>query len=193
MNGIRGGRQEERPGISEMALSGRVDWRAVQADDAALRFGLSGFAGGLDNGNQGTNPGVDGDLWIACLDVRATTGPFDFRGAYAYENVQGASDLGAGVASAIDGFYVESAWHVLRPGAGRERDVALFARYDAVDTQKELPSGTARDPRGEREEWTLGVTWLPISSVVIKADYQLRDDDAAGLPERFNLGLGWSF
>jgi hypothetical protein len=29
---------------------------------------------------------------------------------------------------------------------------------------------------------------------VIKADYQLRDDESAeGLPERFNMGLGWSF
>ncbi|MFO1009172.1 MAG: hypothetical protein U1F29_03835 [Planctomycetota bacterium] len=193
LDGIRGGRQEERPGISQMALSGRVDWRLVQEDDAALRVGLSAFGGGLDNGNQGTNPGVDADLWIGCVDVRGSTGSFDFRGAYAYEHVQGARDLGPGVASAIDGLSVEAAWHVLRPGEGREHDVALFARYDAVDTQKDLPSGVARDPRGERDEWTVGVTWLPLPSVVIKADYQMRDDDGGGLPERVNLGLGWSF
>jgi hypothetical protein len=29
--------------------------------------------------------------------------------------------------------------------------------------------------------------------LVIKADYQIRDDEASGLPERFNLGIGWSF
>jgi hypothetical protein len=33
-----------------------------------------------------------------------------------------------------------------------------------------------------------------VPDVVFKADYQWRDDDSAdGLPERLNLGLGWSF
>lgn len=193
LNGIRGGRMKERPGISEMALSGRVDWHAVRDGEKSLRFGLSGFAGGLDNGNQGTNPGVDADLWIACADVRASVGDFDFRGAYAFEKIQGARDLGADVASEIDGLYLEGAWRVLPRKGDAEREVALFVRYDQVDTQKDMPSGTAPDLRGRRDEWTAGVSWFPVRDLVIKADYQWRDDDAAGLPERFALGLGWSF
>ena len=193
LNGIRGGRQKERPGISEMALSGRLDWHAVREDERALSLGISGFAGGLDNGNQGANPGVDADLWILSADVRGSLAAFDLRGAYAYEEVQGAGSLAPGAASAIDGFYGEIAWRVLARSADSEREVALFARYDEVDTQKDLPTGVASDPRGRRSEWTVGVSWFPVRNLVIKADYQMRDDDAAGLPERVNLGLGWSF
>lgn len=193
LDGIRGGRQEERPGVSEPALSARLDWSAWRADEGDLTLSAWFFGGGLDNGDEGVDPGVDADLALWGASALATFGDFDVRAAYALEEIHGAADLGAGVASEIDGWYGEVAWH-FGPGArGAARDWALFVRHDDVDTQKDLPSGVAADPRGRRNEWTVGLTFFPVENLVLKADYQMRDDDASGLPERANLGLGWRF
>jgi hypothetical protein len=196
IEGIRGGRQEERPGMSEPALMGRVDWYPSGAG-SDLRLGASIFAGGLDNGNEGQNPGVDGDIQVYCADAQYSLGRWDFRAAYALEEIGGAADLGAGVASEIDGYTVEAARHILpdawKTGRLERADLVTFLRYDAIDTQKDMPSGVARDPAGERDEITFGFSFFPTTALVIKTDYQIRDDEADGLPERFNLGIGWSF
>ena len=197
VNGIRGGRLKERPGISEPAVSGRVDWRPT-AGGGDLRLGLSFFGGGLDNGDQGTEPGVDADLEIYSADAEYSVEGWDFRGVYAYEKINGAADIDNNVAEAIDGFYLEAARHIMpdrwKTGRLQDADLVAFVRYDQVDTQKDMPSGIAADPRGDRDEITLGLSYLPIPGLVIKTDYQFRDDDSsAGLPERFNLGLGWWF
>ena len=57
-----------------------------------------------------------------------------------------------------------------------------------------MPNGVARDPAGERDVITFGFGFFPTTGLVIKTDYQLRDDDTSdGLPERFNIGLGFVF
>lgn len=197
VDGIRGGRQEERPGLDEPALSGRIDWYPGCAD-GELRLGASAFGGGLDNGNQGSNPGIDADLQIYSGDVQYSVGPWDFRGAYAFEKIGGAADIGGGVASEIDGYSVEAARHIMpaswKTGRLEKADLVAFVRYDSLDTQKEMPNGVARDPAGERDIITFGFGFFPTTGLVIKTDYQARDDDSTeGLPERFNIGLGWSF
>ena len=81
-----------------------------------------------------------------------------------------------------------------RQGRLSEADAALFVRYDWVDTQAELPAGATENPAARRDEFTVGASFWPVPDVVFKVDYQWRDDDTGdGLPERFNMGLGWSF
>ena len=197
VEGIREGRQEQLASLHEPALSGRLDWFPGRTSND-LRLGASFFAGGLDNGPEGVNPGVDADLEIYSADFQYSLDRWDFRGVYAYEKVNGAASIGNNVASAIDGFYVEAARHVLpdswKTGRWQKADAVAFVRWDQVDTQASMPDGVARDPRGARDELTFGLSFFPTSNLVLKADYQIRDDDTpAGLPERFNLGLGWSF
>ena len=54
-SGIRGGRIKERTSLNDVAFTGRLDyypWAQVSRDNnESLRFGLSAYAGGLDNGN----------------------------------------------------------------------------------------------------------------------------------------------
>lgn len=194
VGGIRPGRQEERPGMNSPAVSGRLAWQA----HANWAVGLSGFHGGLNNGDEGTLPGVDADLSIACLDLDGRLGRFELRAAGAMEFIDGAESIGGGVGERIDGWMAQVAHRVLPDGwrAGRlaEADAAIFARYDWVDTQAKLPEGAVENPAARRDEITVGASFWPVPDVVFKADYQWRDDDSAeGLPERFNLGLGWSF
>lgn len=197
VDGIREGRQEEFAGVHEPAISGRFDWYPLKSG-SDLRVGVSFFGGGLDNGPGGVNPGINADLEIYSADFQYNLGPWDFRGAYAYEKINGAASIGNNVASAIDGYYVEAARHILpdawRTGRWTKADLVAFLRYDKVDTQAEMPSGVAADPAGKRDVYTLGFSFFPTSNLVLKADYQVWDDDTAqGLPESFNVGLGWSF
>jgi len=197
VEGIRGGRQEERPGLNEPAISGRLDWYPESAG-GNLRLGASTFAGGLDNGNQGQNPGIDADIQVYCADAEYALGLWNFRGTYAFEHIGGAGDIGGGVASEIDGYSLEVGRHILptawKTGRLEKADLVTFLRYDFLDTQKEVPSGVAADPAGEREIITFGFGFFPVPNLVIKTDYQVCDDDSpSGLPERFNIGIGWSF
>ena len=49
------------------------------------------------------------------------------------------------------------------------------------------------NPAGEREQWVIGVSFHPTPAVVLKADVEVRDDGTGhDVPERLNLGVGWS-
>ncbi|MBK7645420.1 MAG: hypothetical protein IPJ19_20675 [Planctomycetes bacterium] len=194
IEGLHEARQEGQPGLDQPALSARVDWRPT----SSLRTGVGAFAGGLDNGEEGINPGNDASLSVLSLDAQWSTGDFDFAGLYALDQIRGADTLATGVAERMQGWYLQGAWHCLPDSAKQGRladaDALLFARYEWLDTQASLPEGVSADPRGERTVLTLGASFLPVSNLVLKADYQIRDDQSAqGLPERFSLGLGWQF
>ncbi len=207
VNGIRGGRQKAQPSANEPAISGRfdlhpLDFFDVEATDQSLRLGCSAYYGGLDNGNKGSDPSVDADLTILSVDAEYSFQRLDLRAVAAVERIGGARELSTvttdSIASEITGWYVEAAWHWMpetwRDGPRGWHDAIAFVRYDAIDTQRDLPNGLPADPTGDRNEWTLGLGLYPLPNLVLKADYQLRDDEAASAPRnQLNVGLGWSF
>lgn len=202
IGGIRGGRIKERPSLQEPAVTGRLDiyplvGRAMPYDQE-LRFGVSGYYGGLDNGNSGSNPGIDGKIHIYSADFEYTVSRFDFRGAIAYETISGANDFGSGTAEGIFGWYAEGGYHFWpaswRVGKLAQADAVAFVRFDRFDTQHKMPKGAVRDPAGDRSEWTFGVNFYPVPNFVIKADYQILHSEAeSDLPSLFNMGIGWEF
>jgi hypothetical protein len=82
---------------------------------------------------------------------------------------------------------------VWKQGKLARSDAAAFIRYDAFDTQHDMPSGVARNPDGDREEWTIGVSFYPIPSLVVKTDYQFRDSGGEDPGDAFNIGVGFQF
>lgn len=201
-NGIRGGRITERPSLNEPAVTGRVDFMPFAGKempcDQDLRIGLSTYFGGLDNGNKGSNPGIDGRIHIYSADFEYSVGKFDFRGAAAFEQIDGAREIGNGTAEGIFGWYLEGGYHFLpescKTGKLKGADAVVFVRYDRFDTQHKMPSGVAGSGAGDRHEWTFGVNFYLTKNVVLKADYQiLSDDSGSDPPNKFNLGLGWQF
>ncbi len=205
-DGIRGGRNAERPSLHEPAFAGRVDYFPLAMREPlygqVLRLGASTYFGGLDNGNKGKNPGVDGDIAVFSADFEYTISKFDFRGAIAYEDIDDARGLsavtGETIADTIFGWYLEGAYHFMpdswKKGKLARSDAVAFVRFDSADTQHDVPSGLTKDPSGDREEWTFGVNFYLLPNLVIKADYQIRDDASSDdLPDLFNLGVGWQF
>ena len=119
-------------------------------------------------------------------------------GVIADTHIDGAEEIGNGTAEQIFGWYLEVGYHFMpdtwKHGKLAKSDAVVFVRYDDYDTQYDMPSGVAADPAGSRTEWTTGLNFYLISQVVLKADYQIRDDDSdEDLGDRINLGLGWVF
>jgi len=200
--GIRGGRIKERPSYHEPAITGRIDLHPFVGRELPhnqdLRLGVSFYHGGLDNGNKGSNPGINGDITIACLDFEYTVSRFDFRGAVAYECISNASNFGDGTASGIFGFYLEGAYHFmpesLKTGKLENSDAVAFIRYDFADLQHSMDGGMTRNPAGRMNEWTFGINFYPVQNFVVKVDYQVRGNEAeSDLPNLMNFGLGWEF
>jgi hypothetical protein len=200
-NGIRDGRIKERPSLHEPAVTGRMDFFPFvrwAGPGGFLRVGASAYYGGVDNGNQGNNPGIDGDVRILSGDLEYSVSRLDFRGAVAHERIQGAGQIGNGTASEIFGWYIEGAYHVFpaawKKGKLAKSDAAIFARYEDFDTQYRMPDGVAKNPAGDRGEWALGASFFLTPTLVAKGDVQFRDDaSGADLPTLVNFGLGWQF
>lgn len=204
IDGIRGGRIKERPSLNDIAVMGRVDYYPFVNFPApgaqTLRLGLGGYTGGVDNGNQGKNPGgLSGvDMHMGVADFEYSLAKFDLRGELAFTWIDGAEKLSSGVAEEMMGWYIEPAYHVMpdswKKGKWSRSDAVVFARYEDFDTQHSTVSGVPRVPGGDRQEWTTGVNFYFTPSIVLKADYQFTDDDgASGSDNRLNFGVGMQF
>ncbi len=201
-DGIRGGRQKERPGLHEPAVTGRLDWFPLARRKApygqTLRVGVSGYAGGVDNANRGNQPGVNGEVYIASADAEYSIRRFDFRGAIAHITIDGATEMGSGTAEQILGWYVEGAYHFLpesyKKGKLKRADAVVFVRFDDYDTQFQMPSGVQADPAGDRTAWTFGISFYPVPNLVIKSDVQVLNHATDGRPAaQINFGIGWDW
>lgn len=201
LDGIRGGRQEERPGVTHASLSGRLDWFPLDSLEHDLRLGIGAFGGDVDNGDQGAGPGVDADVVVVAADFQYAWERLELRGVLAHEEIDGADELsvatGETIAERIEGWYLEAAWRCLPDGwkTGRwtDAEARVFVRYEDFDTQADVPDGLVANPAGDRNQWVLGASFHPTHSVVLKADVEIRDDESgSAVPERVNLGIGWS-
>lgn len=199
--GIRNGRMKERPSMNDTAISGRIDYFAIKPGELgsqSLRIGVSGFYGGMNNTDGGGESGTEGDVTILSADYEYTVGIVDFRGAIAQTTISDVSSLADGVGDKHFGFYQDIGVHVLpdswKTGKLAESDVVLFGRYDYVDTQAGLPSDSTEVGAAKRSELTLGVTFHVTPQFVVKADYQIRNDDSDNdLSNLYNFGVGYSF
>jgi hypothetical protein len=201
-DGIRKGRIKERPSLNEPAVTGRLDyypaWKVHADSDESLRLGVSGYFGGLDNGDEGKNPGIDGEIGITSADFEYSVQKLDFRGVVAHINIDGARQIGNNVAEEIFGWYLEGAYHYWpeewKTGKLAKSDATVFLRREDYDTQYEMPSRVSRNGAGNRTDWTLGTNVYRTPKLVVKADYQIRNDHGArDLDDLLNLGIGWSF
>ncbi len=133
---------------------------------------------------------------------------FSFRALGTVVELDGAGDLSAYQAakeelelSAFDpvgermvGWYVEAGYDlftVLRPGG--EASLTPFVRYESYNTQDKVPAGYTASGKNDVDVTTVGISYKPISEIVVKADYQIYDDAADSLKNQWNLGLGYIF
>jgi hypothetical protein len=199
INGIREGRIEQSPSLHRPAVTARLDYYPFVQHEVPfgqfLRLGVSTFIGGLDNGNEGEDPGIGGTIAIYSGDVEYTIWKLDFKGALAIENISGARQIVNGAAKGIFGWNLEGGYHFLpdslKKGKLSRSDAVAFVRYDSFNTQYRMPAGIARDPAGERNAFTTGVNFYLTPHFVLKGDYQIVKDHTGRNTNLWNLGMGW--
>jgi hypothetical protein len=99
-----------------------------------------------------------------------------------------------GVGSRVRGAYVEGAFDVMTLTAA-ETQVIPFVRYELLKFHDQVPAGTVRDPALDVDLVTTGVTYKPLPTVALKADFQWRRTGAAAnaVSRAVNVGAGFVF
>lgn len=97
------------------------------------------------------------------------------------------------VPDSYQGFSAFLAYDVLRLFADSNQEVYLFVRYENIDLQADVPSGTTADEAHQSQIYQAGITWLVTPNVVVKADYRDYDNEAETAVDSWNLGVGFAF
>lgn len=90
--------------------------------------------------------------------------------------------------SSFYGWLVQGAYTF---GLGGDVSLSPFVRYERYNTQSRLPLGLIADPENRDRVFTTGVSFKPISDVVVKFDYQKYIENSDN--DRINVGLGYQF
>ena len=191
-NGLRSGRQKAiQSTIDSPTLSMKFDYYGIPG----LRLGLSGYFG--DTQAEDDLEAIDGaniGISMIGLDARYAFQRFTARGQYvhgslsgteAYNNLTG-KDLG----SALQGWYLEAAYNLL-PQEKYQRLFA-FARYEQYDTHAGTDGSLQQNDAYNRNDLTTGLSYHLAPGVVLKGDYQFRDNAVSGgdVANRLNFGIG---
>ena len=175
----------------------RVDWTGTPG----LTVGLSAYVG--DSGQDlvdasGRAIRVGTTMWDAHADWRWRG--LQVRGLWSEAELDDVARLnetlgleGAdSVGERLEGGYVEIGYDLLSRRQGSQALIP-YLRWEQVDTQAEVPAGYARAGSTDVEVLTLGLAYQPIEQLILKLDWQDREDRAGTAVDQFNVGLGYIF
>jgi hypothetical protein len=194
--GIRGGRQKGSDANARgVAVTGRLEYVGYRGLTlgASVWTGRSGFE---------FRPVFDVPVRVIEADVRFSRDRLEVRGQFAQVAIENAAQLNdrltqrigvnPNIASTLRGSYAEVGYRVVSGAAFGE--VGIFARYENVDTQAEMPGGYVPLKEFDRDAWVLGASYWPDPDIAVKVDYVImRSQSPFAAPNSFNVGLGWWF
>jgi len=190
--GLRAGRQNGiESTINSPTFSAKLDYYGLPG----LRLGLASYFGRTqtDDSLEAVN-GSDIGVAMFGLDARYAYHQFRARGEFIYAslsdteayNTLTGNDLG----SALLGWYLEGACNLL-PAANSQK-LFVFVRYENYDTQADTAGDLIKNEGYNRTDVTAGLTYHLAPGVVLKGDYQFRDNglEGARVPNYLNFGIG---
>jgi hypothetical protein len=198
-DGLREGSQEGSNALARsFALTGRLDYTGIPG----VLVGASFFTGNAGQGQ--VTPSGDGfaaRTTFVDLHLDAKWRGASFRALWAQSTVGDAAAINQAnhlggdesVGTRQTGWYVEAGFDVLSLLPRSRMAFTPFARYEAWDTQADVPDGYSRNPENDVTQWTAGVVFKPIPQVVVKIDGQWRRNAAKTGVNQFNAALGYEF
>ncbi|HYC01006.1 MAG TPA: hypothetical protein VEC57_17865 [Candidatus Limnocylindrales bacterium] len=207
-SGLRGGRQNGAfEKAEDWAWVGRLDYSPIEM----LTVGASAYLGNsgqnqnfIDKGANANDPADDvtfkPDVFTQIYEAHAQFRGYglELRALGAFSSIEDAAELSLVADQTIGGqqygWYAEAAYDVLpwiRPGT--RHYLAPWVRYSQFDTLADVPDGFADDETQDREIWEVGLSYKPITQVIIKADYRNQNSDGGELADEIRLGAGFAF
>lgn len=211
-SGIRGGRQSgsvER--AEDFAWVGRLDYSPVEmlTLGGSAYIGNSGQDQSFGNSRDGfTKPDILTQIYEGHAQLH--THGFEARLLGAWMNVDDAGAISRDstinpaildptkkdqpFAGSQFGWYGEVAYDILPlVFADTTQYLAPWFRYSRIDNQDEVPSGFTADESRDRDIFEVGLSYKPISKVVLKLDYRNQNPESGKLPDEVRLGAGFVF
>lgn len=191
-SGLRNGRQKGiQSTINKPNLSTKLDFYGLPG----LRLGLSGYFGrtqALDAVDM--IEGSDVGIAMIGLDARYAYQRFTARGQFIHANISDSEAYNtlnnATLGSKLQGWYLEAAYNLLPQE--KEQRLFAFTRYEAYDTHADTEGTLIKNDVYNRTDVTTGLSYHIAPGVVLKGDYQFRDNAQAGakVANRLNFGIG---
>jgi len=191
-NGLRGGRQKGiKSTIDSPTFSAKVDYYGI----IGLRLGLSGYFGKTQTEDElesidGTTIGIS----MIGLDARYQFRKFAARGQFIFAslddtekyNMLTGNDLG----SAMMGYYIEGSYNLLPEEANQKLDA--FVRYENYNTHSDVDGTLTKNESFDRSDITFGLSYHIVDGVVVKGDYQVKENALSGseVKNQLNFGIG---
>lgn len=196
---IREGRQQGSNSIADdLALTGRVDWNAFPGFVVGASFftgksgqGLTDLAGAEIEASTTLLEGHVEYKWRG-LQTRALFAATSIDDVGRINDALGFSGADS-IGETQKGWYAEAGFNVLSFAKETQQSLIPFVRYEAYDSQNEVPVGFTRNGANDVRVKTIGVSWRPISHIVVSADFQGFENRAGTGTDQWNLGLGFIF
>ena len=188
-SGLRGGRQKGiRSTVNKPTFAAKLDHYGVPG----LRLGLSGYVGRTQADDDIDEvDGADVGVTMVGADARYAFQRITARGQFIYTSIsdsQAYNNLtGRDLGSALQGWYLEAAYNLLPQT--KKQQLFAFARYEDYNTHADT-EGFNKNLSYDRNEWTFGLSYKLAPGAVVKADYQIRDNEANTGTNRLNFGVG---
>ena len=191
-SGLRGGRQKAiQSTVDSPTLSIKFDYYGIPG----LRLGLSGYFGDTQAEDDVENiDGANIGISMIGLDARYAYQRFTARGQFVHGSLSGTEAYnnltGNQLGSELQGWYLEAGYNLL-PQEKAQRLFA-FARYEQYDTHANTAGALQRNDAYNRNDLTTGLSYHIAPGVVLKGDYQFRDNAVSGgdVANRLNFGIG---
>ena len=196
-SGLRGGRQKGSKAIAEnFSAVGRIDYTGTPG----LMIGTS-----LYTGDQGHNSDLNGrevsigtTIWEGHIkyqgrgfDIQALTALASVDNADKLNEMKGLTGSGS-VGEKMSGWYAQLGYDLLFSSAS-EHALLPYVRYEAVNTQVDVPSGYSSSGSKDFNVTTIGLAWKPIGNTVLKTDYEIHSNESLSGINQFNVAIGWLF
>ncbi|HYO12437.1 MAG TPA: hypothetical protein VE685_04490 [Thermoanaerobaculia bacterium] len=196
--GLRNGRQNGSESKAEdFAWVGRLDFTGVPG----LLVGGSAYVG---NAGQDLTTPASGSVDVGTTLLEAHLEwrwrGLEFRALGVQADLDDVTALNAAlgltgnqsVGETLKGHYLQLGYDFLA-GRGGERALIPYVRWEAFNTQDEVPAGFRANPANDVEILTAGLAFKPIEQLILKVDYQDVDNEAGTGIDQFNALLGYVF
>lgn len=193
---IRGGRQAGAKALAEdFAVVGRFDYTGIEG----LLVGGSVYRGNSGQGElDASGNKIDGTVSLYEAHLKYNWQGLELTGLYVKGYLDDADKISSINSEVIGkeayGYYINVAYDVYQL-INKESNFALpiFARYEKYNTQEKVPSGFSADKSNDKIIWTIGFNFKPHPNIILKADYQFRDNKKEDEADVFELGVGFIF